>query len=172
MVVPVFFLFFSYIVYEKMRRPVSPSYRLSSGFRIVAGLTASVAMFFFISGCTAGTEEAITASELESHVRFLASDALHGRYTGTPGVAAAEAYIAEAFSSLGLLPLPGEEDFFLEFKLKSFSYDFDATRLVVNDNAFALGEGFRPFPFSDDGDVEGEVVFCRIRHYSPGIRLR
>ena len=46
--------------------------------------------FAMLGGCENGLEEEITARELRSHVEYLASDVLEGRYTGTPGVAAAD----------------------------------------------------------------------------------
>ncbi len=112
-----------------------------------------------LGGCQRGIEEEITAPELRSHVEYLASDALEGRYTGTSGVAAAESYIADFFGELGLLPLPDEEDYFLEFELQRRSYDKSATFLVVDGTGYQLGKDFRPFPFSDDGEIEAEVVF-------------
>ncbi|MBN1685883.1 MAG: M28 family peptidase, partial [Spirochaetales bacterium] len=123
----------------------------------IAALAAILGAF---PGCAPAPREEITAFELSSHVQYLASDALQGRYTGTPGIGDAERYIADVFAGLGLSPLPGEEDFFLEFDLKSTSYDPEETVLLLDGTGYALGEDFRPFPFSADGIVESEVVFA------------
>ncbi|PUZ20441.1 PA domain-containing protein [Chitinophaga costaii] len=46
----------------------------------------------------------ITPAFLESHLRIIASEAMEGRETGTPGQEKAAAYIEEQFKSFGLLP--------------------------------------------------------------------
>jgi Zn-dependent M28 family amino/carboxypeptidase len=51
---------------------------------------------------------AITADELMSAVRVLASPELEGRGAGTPGGLKARAWVAERFSALGLKPIAGE----------------------------------------------------------------
>lgn len=48
---------------------------------------------------------------LQADVAYLASDELAGRGTGTPGGRAAEAFVRDRFDQLGLLPLPGQDDF-------------------------------------------------------------
>ena len=58
-------------------------------------------------------DPAITAAELETHVRFLASDELQGRKTGTPENRKAAEYLARVFASSGLEPA-GDEDTFLQ----------------------------------------------------------
>jgi hypothetical protein len=53
-------------------------------------------------------EEAITAAEIHRHVAFLASDALRGRDTPSPGLEEAAGWIARHFEHYGLQPA-GEE---------------------------------------------------------------
>lgn len=50
------------------------------------------------------TQIAPSAERLRAHVTYLASDALEGRRTGTPGANGAAQYIAGEFSRLGLRP--------------------------------------------------------------------
>jgi Peptidase family M28 len=57
-------------------------------------------------------ETQLSRAEIESHIRFLASDELQGRRTGEPGNATAARYIAEQFRQQGLTPAPGQSDFF------------------------------------------------------------
>lgn len=101
---------------------------------------------------------------LRHHVEFLASDELRGRKTGTPGVRRAEEYIARRFEEYGLLPLPGEPDFFLEFSVYQYGFDEKATALTVTSGSKNLkagpGRDFKPFPFSPDGSWEGDLVFA------------
>lgn len=101
---------------------------------------------------------------LSEHVGYLASDSLGGREVGTPGITEAERYIAGTFDLLGLDPLPGRDDYFLEFTLYRGGYDARSTRLAVRSDGKTLealpGEDFRPFDFSATGALEGELVFA------------
>jgi hypothetical protein len=55
--------------------------------------------------------EDITASDLRSHLAFLASDALEGRYTPSPGLDIAAEFVASQFRAAGLEPA-GDQDYF------------------------------------------------------------
>lgn len=57
-------------------------------------------------------EFTLSKSELEFHMRFLASDELQGRRTGEQGNQVASRYIAEQFRKLGIHPAPGQSDYF------------------------------------------------------------
>ncbi|MDX1617566.1 MAG: M28 family peptidase, partial [Balneolaceae bacterium] len=57
----------------------------------------------------------ITPSDIETHIRFLASDALRGRETGTAGEARAATYIADRFARFGLEPAGDSGTFFQVF---------------------------------------------------------
>ncbi len=57
-------------------------------------------------------EFSIQPEILEQHLRFLASDELQGRKTGTKGNDAAARYIAEQFRMYGVNLAPGQTDFF------------------------------------------------------------
>jgi hypothetical protein len=115
---------------------------------------------------------AITLEEMQGHVEYLASDELAGRATGEPGCRAAEEYIAERFRAWGLEPLPGRDDLFVEFALRSGSFDKSRSRatLQVRGRSFdgQLEREFRPFPFSGSGSAEGEVVFAGYGITAPG----
>ena len=54
----------------------------------------------------------VTIPESEAHIRFLASDELRGRNTGSHELNIAARYIAEQFRAFGLQPLPGAADYF------------------------------------------------------------
>lgn len=59
-------------------------------------------------------EYKLQKSEVESHMRFLASDELLGRKTGDQGNLVAARYLAEQFRKLGLQPVPGSNSYFQE----------------------------------------------------------
>ncbi len=106
---------------------------------------------------------AISPYVLEQHVRYLASDALAGREIGSPGIAAAEEYIAETFDAFRLEAYPGAKRF-LEFPLYTHGYDASRSHVVVHADGGevegALGKDFRVFPFSTVGSATGELVFA------------
>jgi len=58
-------------------------------------------------------DPAITAAELEHHVRYLASDELRGREAGTPDAVRAAHYLARALEQAGCQPA-GDDDTFLQ----------------------------------------------------------
>lgn len=120
---------------------------------------------------------AIVAEDLRAHVGFLASDDLAGRMTGTEGSAKAAEYIAGQLRTLGFSPLGGTGTFFQEF-------EFDAgVKVLTNRNyvsiqraggavsgarAFEGANHVRPLAFTDNGEVEGEVVFVGYGLTVPG----
>jgi Zn-dependent M28 family amino/carboxypeptidase len=57
-------------------------------------------------------EDKLTVSEVESHLRFLASDELMGRKPGTYGADIAARYIAEQFRAAGLKTFADSMDYF------------------------------------------------------------
>lgn len=63
-------------------------------------------------------EQQLTRSELEAHLRFIASDELQGRRTGSPGNMAAARYIAEQFRMLGLKPAADNGSYFQSVALQ------------------------------------------------------
>lgn len=64
------------------------------------------------------TAPEIRPEDARLHVERLASDAMDGRLTGTPGEAAATAYVADAFETLGLDPA-GDDGYFQPFEFTS-----------------------------------------------------
>lgn len=117
----------------------------------------------------------ITAADCEHHVRYLASDEMEGRRTGSRGSELAADYIARQLALAGAKPVPGDKGFFHEF-------DFNAgVRLVTNENhltirqgesnvpeEFGLDKDFRPLSFSSNGTAEDEVVFAGYGLFVPG----
>src|ERR1700694_4966810 len=67
-------------------------------------LTLVAAIFVSVLAQQQPTQIAPSADRLRQHVTYLASDALEGRRTGSPGANDAAHYIAGEFSRLGLQP--------------------------------------------------------------------
>jgi len=106
----------------------------------------------------------LSASDIQYHVNYLASDSLEGRLAGTPGCEKAAGYITAEFTRFGLQPLGGNNgyeqkfDFVGEVKLGpnnqvTFQRSGDDTTLAVNSD-------FIPAGFSASDSVSGEVVFA------------
>lgn len=103
----------------------------------------------------------ITKEEIYEHIKYLASDELEGRFTGTEQCRKAAEYIAKEFEKSGLQPAFNgsyfqEFPFISEIKLGNNSCEFvngEKILLKINDD-------FTPLPFSDNLDIEGKVVFA------------
>ncbi len=93
----------------------------------------------------------VSATELDKHLRFLASDALAGRMTGTPGYDAAAEYVASQFHGLGLEPA-GDDDYFQHVPYVSSHIDTESAAVRV----FG-GEDAKELEFRDDFVMGGDV---------------
>lgn len=111
------------------------------------------------------TTPEINESDLRKHLEYLASDALQGRLTGTPGEVAATEHVASYFKKWGLEP-GGDNDTYFQ------SFEFTAGVAVGKDNAMSLKLGdetlqplvekdWRPVSFSKTGKLEDTgIVFA------------
>lgn len=105
----------------------------------------------------------ITAAELVKHVKYLASDQLEGRKTGSKGGEAAAQYIANEFKAYGLKPIGNDGTYF-----QNFDFVAGVKLGATNTLAFAAGgktgtlvvhNDFRPLGFSSSDSFEGGLVF-------------
>src|SRR5574341_319129 len=98
-----------------------------------------------------------------AHVKYLASEDLKGRGSGTPGLDKAAEYIARQFRALGLKPVPGH-DYFQPFKVTTNARLGKNNRLeyAAGDQKASIhfDRDFRPFNFSASGSAGGQVVFA------------
>ena len=106
--------------------------------------------------------QAASPAALREQVEFLASDALQGRLTGSPGEAQAAEYLARQLRELGARPLAGQDDLLITFDFTAGTRDEGSKVRLDNDGDREWGnEGHvRALSFSDEGKVEGEVVFA------------
>lgn len=108
----------------------------------------------------------IQAEDMRAHVELLASDEYQGRETLEPGYEKAAVYIANQFRSYGLRPYPEQDDFVVPYALWQQGYDMGATSLAITPTKaleeanVELGTSAAPFRFSDDGELDAEVVFA------------
>lgn len=125
--------------------------------------------------------QSITAASVEPLVRrlreevdYLASDALAGRMTGSPGAKEAADYLAEHLRQAGLVPFGVSNSWFQPFTFTS------GIRVVTNQNSLTLStesnaptsfqveKDFRPLSFTANATVEGPLVFAGYGLTVPG----
>jgi hypothetical protein len=105
------------------------------------------------------TAEELPADRVAADIRWLADPAREGRGVGTPGLAAAGAYVEERFRALGLEP-GGEGGAFRQpFEVRTGLAIAPATHLALAGTAVAP-EAFTPAGFSANGKVEGKLVLA------------
>jgi hypothetical protein len=98
------------------------------------------------------------AERLESHVRYIAGDALEGRFVGTPGIEEAARYIAGEFQVLGLQPLP-DSSYLQEFELPLGYRVEPGPVLSIGERDFSCGDEFKVLSLSGSGRMEGLTAF-------------
>ncbi len=88
----------------------------------------------------------IEAVRIEEHMRFLASDELDGRETGTPGYQRAAEYVSGKLAELGLEPAASDGSFYQAIPLVSGTLLTDSSELTLirngTENALEIQEDF------------------------------
>jgi hypothetical protein len=114
----------------------------------------------------AGAQDLLPPPErLLEWVRDLASPAMDGRASGTPGADRAAQYLADHMKRLGLRPGGDGGSYLQRFSVLTRVRLGPDSAVAVSvpgapPRAFALGAEFLPFTFSDDGDLGGEAIFA------------
>ena len=112
-------------------------------------------------------------SKTRAHVETLASPRLEGRLAGSNGEKLASDYLVAELKKIGATSLPGQKDFLLPFEFTAGTKDGGSTISlasakngvvggVVFGSVGSAGAGapVRALSFSDNGDVEGALVFA------------
>lgn len=107
----------------------------------------------------------ISAESLRKHVEYLASDALEGRFTGSPGERLAGDYAKKVFEEAGLLPGGEKGTFFQEFPVRFGIEISEGSYLRFRRGSETLeakpGEEFVPVYNGDaTNEVTAPVVFA------------
>jgi len=118
-----------------------------------SAISASAALIVVLAVALPGLDA--QASKTRAHVEALASPRLEGRLAGTNGERLASDYLAGELQKIGAKPLPGQQDFRLPFEFTAGTKDGGST--VQFDSASRKA---RALSFSDNGDVDGAVVFA------------
>jgi len=138
--------------------------------RMIKGLLLLVLLAGGVDSVAAQDKSSsITEAEIRDHMFFLASDALGGRDTGSPGYAIAADYAATQFHGAGVLPggigADGAPTFFQPVALSRFSMGGD-TRLALNldgiDRQLDLGQDYfvQTNAWGRSEAISGPLVFA------------
>lgn len=100
----------------------------------------------------------VTVKELREHIKYLSSDELLGRLTGSPGDSLAATYIKDKLKSYGLVPLSG--DGFQRYKVTRKILPGKSNSLTINGINYVSEKDFMPLAFSSNSDFSAEVVFA------------
>jgi aminopeptidase YwaD len=133
----------------------------------------SIIIILFISNAFGQNQNnpQITASEIQDHINFLASDELKGRFTGTPEADKAAQYIADEFKQYGLQPLVNGS-YFQDFP---FISGIERTKNNIlnfknSKNISVTDTEFTPLPFSGTAEVNGHLVFAGYGISAPDLK--
>lgn len=111
-----------------------------------------------ISCSQAGRKTDVTTGELINHIKYLSSDSLKGRDTGSEGDSLAADYIKGQLAAYGLIPLTG--DGLERFKVTAKVIAGKENALTVNGTAFSPENDFTPVDFTGNNTLKTEVLFA------------
>ena len=127
---------------------------------------SAISPFFFLV-------VAAQTSKTRAHVETLASPRLEGRLAGSNGEKLASDYLVSELRKIGAKPLPGQPGFLEAFEFTAGTKDGGSSIRLRNGTnnggergvVFGLPRGsasgpVRALSFSDNGDVDGAVVFA------------
>ncbi|MRR20109.1 M20/M25/M40 family metallo-hydrolase [bacterium] len=104
----------------------------------------------------------ITREESEKHMRYLSSDNLEGRRTGSEGNRAAADYISNTALKIGVKPLPGQSDLFQPLKYLRITPVPGESRVTLKDTTGNVLHSAEVMPLMPPGDtvsLSGDIVF-------------
>jgi hypothetical protein len=129
-------------------------------FMIILKKIIPVAFLYLIAAysCNTSVTREIETGELQDHIKFLSSDSLKGRQTGTQGDSLAAYYIKFQLSQAGLKPLSG--DGFQRYSIADKVIAGEKNFLTIDDHKFDASSGLLPFSFSGNAEAEAEVIFA------------
>src|SRR5438105_5404938 len=126
------------------------------------------ALILLLAALAAGAARHTGGEELDSqrylaHIKFLASETMRGRATGSPELEKAAAYIARQFKADGLQPFDGRS-YLQPFPVTTNAQLGSGNRFEYVDGgratALKFEEDFIPFNFSARAKASGPVVFA------------
>jgi hypothetical protein len=118
--------------------------------------TLPLSVILLLLSCSGNRE--VTVRELRDHVKYLSSDSLKGRLTGSAGDILAAEYIRKEFTSFGFVPLAS--DGLQKFEVTKRIIPGKNNSLVFNGTSYTADKDFMPLSFSSNGSLESDVIFA------------
>jgi hypothetical protein len=118
----------------------------------------SLILFIGLFSCSGNRNPQVTSGELLDHIKYLSSDSLKGRQTGSAGDSLAAEYIRTDLASSGFKPLSG--DGMQRLKVTDKVIMGNGTSFSVNGSELSADKDFTLFAFSENSSLEAEVVFA------------
>lgn len=108
-----------------------------------------------------GLSPAITAHDINAHLKYLDSKSHLSDIPGSPQEAATADYIADELESFGLLPAGNDSTFFQEFSIQSGVKNGEkGNYLILNKHRYTIsGHQILPYPNSSNGNIESLVTW-------------
>jgi hypothetical protein len=103
--------------------------------------------------------EAITAAGLGTDVGYLASDALRGRGTPSPGLDSAVAFVVRRLAALGLTPAGDDGTYLQRYVVRDVELDTAASYIEVGSRRLRYGDDFLVVLFSDSVTVTAPLTW-------------
>jgi aminopeptidase YwaD len=113
---------------------------------------------FAAYSCAPARKTEVTVKELQTEIKYLSSDALEGRLTGSAGDSLAAEYIKNELASYGLIPLSG--DGLERFKVTDKVIYGKDNSLSVNGTSYSPEKDFAPIAISENSSLKAEVAFA------------
>ncbi len=129
---------------------------------LIKSCSRNIPVILFIGllsfSCASIRSRSVTTRELTEHVKYLASDSLRGRLTGSPDDSLAALYVKKQLSGYGLIPLSG--DGFQRYSVTNKIIPGEKNFLKIADKNFNKTTDFMPVSFSGNGELNAAVVFA------------
>ena len=103
----------------------------------------------------------VSATNIEAHIRFLASDYMQGRDAGSDGYEIAANYVASQMRLLGLEPAGEDGSYFADVPMQDVTADASYNQLVFDGETFTQGQSvmIAANPSVLESEVTAELVF-------------
>jgi aminopeptidase YwaD len=125
---------------------------------ILKFITSAIPVIVFIIMISCSGNREVTTKELENEIKYLSSDSLKGRLTGSDGDSLAAEFIKSKLASYGLTPLSG--DGLQRFKVTKKILPGNNNHLSINGIDYVSEKDFMPLAFSSNSELNSQVVFA------------
>src|SRR5262245_35899403 len=112
------------------------------------------------TGFAAEVVSDLSESRYIEHVKYLSSDDMKGRASGSPELDKAADYIASQFRNWDLRPMGDGNTYFQRFQVTTGAQLGPNNELQLNGNKLKINEQFVPIIFSNTARFDGPVFFA------------